>query len=246
MINVQNITKIFGKKPVLKDLSFEVHKGQTLALLGLSGSGKTTALKIICGLHLPETGSVLINDVKLNSENLRQIRRNIGYVIQDGGLFPHLTARENITLIGKETGLTQIDIDQRIIELAQMAKIPLDLLKRYPRELSGGQRQRIGIMRALFLDPEILLLDEPLGALDPITRAELQTELRDLIKRLNKTVVLVTHDLYEAMYMADMILLLNQGTIVQAGTMKELLENPANEFVKTFVMAQKHHIGSEA
>lgn len=246
MINVQNITKIFGKKPVLKDLSFEVHKGQTLALLGLSGSGKTTALKIICGLHLPETGSVLINDVKLNSENLRKIRRNIGYVIQDGGLFPHLTARENITLIGKETGLTQIDIDQRIIELAQMAKIPLDLLKRYPRELSGGQRQRIGIMRALFLDPEILLLDEPLGALDPITRAELQTELRDLIKRLNKTVVLVTHDLYEAMYMADMILLLNQGTIVQAGTMKELLENPANEFVKTFVMAQKHHIGSEA
>jgi osmoprotectant transport system ATP-binding protein len=238
VISLKNISKNFGPKKILDDLSIHVSKGETLALIGLSGSGKTTALKIICGLHLPDNGSVLINQIPLNQENLPLIRRSLGYVIQDGGLFPHLTARANILLIGSEAGLNQDEIQKKIDELCRMTKILPELLEKYPRELSGGQRQRIGIMRALFLDPEILLLDEPMASLDPITRKELQNELKILFKRLNKTVVLVTHDLYEASFFADKILLLHQGKIAQQGSMNELLEKPANSFVRDFVNAQ--------
>lgn len=240
MISVANITKSFGNQTVLKNFSFNIGTGESLALLGLSGSGKTTALKIICGLHLPDQGQVTIAGLHLSTESLPLIRKKIGYVIQDGGLFPHLTAWENIALIGRESLLSAEEINARIKELCILTKISIDLLDRYPAELSGGQRQRVGIMRALFLDPEILLLDEPLGALDPITRRELQFELKDLIARLKKTVVLVTHDLYEATYLADRIILLSEGKIIQEGTMNELTEKPASDFVKTFVVAQNH------
>lgn len=238
MITFKNISKNFGTKKILDDLSFHVDQNEILALIGLSGSGKTTALKIMCGLHLPDRGDVLINQVPLTENNLPLVRRNLGYVIQDGGLFPHLTARDNIVLVGLEAGKSQSEIQQKIEELTKLTKISSDLLDKYPRELSGGQRQRIGIMRALFLDPEILILDEPMGALDPITRKELQTELKDLFKRLKKTVILVTHDLYEASFFADKILLLHEGNIAQEGSMAELLEKPRNEFVRQFVNAQ--------
>lgn len=241
MIHLQNISKSFGKKVVLKNFSLKVRKGETVALLGLSGSGKTTALKAICGLHVPDGGEIIIDGLTLKPETLRSIRSKMGYVIQDGGLFPHLTARQNITVVGEEANFNKEEINARIERLARMTKIPLDLMDRYPRELSGGQRQRIGIMRALFLDPEILLMDEPMGALDPITRKELQDELKILFQTLEKTVVMVTHDLFEAMYLADRILLLSEGSVLQEGSMDDLLHKPATEFVSQFVKAQQHH-----
>lgn len=238
---MQSISKSFGKKIVLKNFSLEVNRGETVALLGLSGSGKTTALKAICGLHMPETGEIIVDGITLKSDTLKSIRSKMGYVIQDGGLFPHLTARQNITVVGEEAHLSKDEINGRIERLAKMTKIPLELMDRYPRELSGGQRQRIGIMRALFLDPQILLMDEPMGALDPITRKELQEELKVLFQTLEKTVVMVTHDLYEAMFLADRILLLKDGSVLQEGSMDDLLHRPANEFVTRFVKAQQHH-----
>lgn len=244
MISAKNISKSFGNQTVLRDFSFNLAIGETVALLGLSGSGKTTALKIICGLHLPDEGNVLVGGEKLSPANLKFIRKKIGYVIQEGGLFPHLTVGENIALVGEEAKLSKGEIRARLNELALLSRIPMELIDRYPRELSGGQRQRIGLMRALFLDPEILLLDEPLGALDPITRRELQIEMKELFVRLKKSVVLVTHDLYEASYLAERVILLSEGKIIQEGTIAELSKYPANEFVTTFVQAQKH-IGEE-
>jgi osmoprotectant transport system ATP-binding protein len=238
MIQMSSVSKILGGHKVLQDLSFKVSPGETKALLGLSGSGKTTALKLVCGLHLPDAGEVMVQDQTLSATTLNVIRRKIGYVIQDGGLFPHLTADENISLLGREAGWNDEQIKIRVNELASLVKIDPIFLTRYPRELSGGQRQRIGIMRAMLLDPPILLLDEPMGALDPITRHDLQIELKDIFSRLSKTVLLVTHDLFEAGFLADSILLLESGTLIQEGPLKELIEKPASEFVKKFVSSQ--------
>lgn len=240
MIHIQNVSKSLGGARVLENFSLTVERGEAAALLGLSGSGKTTALKLITGLHLPDTGKITVDGVELHGGTLKEIRKKIGYVIQDGGLFPHLTAWENITIAAGEAGLSGEKLRERVSELSRMTKISEDLLSRYPRELSGGQRQRIGIIRALLLDPAVLLMDEPMGALDPITRSELQTELRELIKKLNKTVVLVTHDLYEAKFLADKIVLLAEGKILQEGSFRDLSESPRTEFVKTFVKAQEH------
>jgi osmoprotectant transport system ATP-binding protein len=240
MIVIKEISKSFQGQRVLDQLSFQVERGQTLALLGLSGSGKTTALKTICGLHLPDQGHVEVDGERLTAANLERVRRKLGYVIQDGGLFPHLTARENIALVAREQRMPATQLEERLRELALMTKISMELLDRYPRELSGGQRQRIGIMRALLLNPEIMLLDEPMGALDPITRRELQLELKALFRELQKTVVLVTHDLHEATLLADQIILLSEGKVAQAGSMQDLLERPASDFVHRFVMAQDH------
>jgi osmoprotectant transport system ATP-binding protein len=244
MIVVDKVAKRLGGQLVLKELSFEVAGGQTVALLGLSGSGKTTALKIVCGLHLPDSGEVRINGEVLKRENVSQLRQQMGYVIQDGGLFPHLTASGNLELVGREARLSPRALQERIMELAALVRIEPGILKRYPRELSGGQRQRIGIMRAMLLDPAILLLDEPMGALDPITRSELQQELKEIFQRLRKSVLLVTHDLHEAGFLADKILLLNSGLLEQAGSMEELVTGPATEFVRKFVSSQ--HLGAEA
>lgn len=242
MIKVLEVEKKFGQKIVLKNFSLEVSKGETIALLGLSGSGKTTALKAICGLHLPDKGEIYVNDLLMTKDTLPVIRKHLGYVIQDGGLFPHLTARQNITVIASEARLEASELERRLIDLCRMTKIAPDLLERYPRELSGGQRQRIGIIRALILNPEIILMDEPMGALDPITRQELQIELKQICKDLQKSVVLVTHDLFEASFLADKILLLNEGQVIQQGTMEELTRDPANDFVVKFIQAQKHHL----
>ena len=243
VIQLSQVSKSFGKQKVLKDFSFHLEKGQTLALLGLSGSGKTTALKLISGLQYADEGSIVVAGIPVSRPTIKQIRQKLGYVIQDGGLFPHLTARENIELVGKEAKLSADVLRSRIAELAAMTKIDLSLLERYPRELSGGQRQRIGIIRTLLLEPEILLLDEPMGALDPITRKQLQIEMRELFRRLGKTVVLVTHDLFEATILADRIILLEDGRIVQEGSLAELIEAPATDFVRAFVGAQRHDLG---
>lgn len=210
-----------------------------MALLGLSGSGKTTALKLVCGLCFPEQGTVQVRGETLTAESLSDLRKQMGYVIQDGGLFPHLTVYGNLRLVAEEAGWNEIRTRARVKELAAMTKLSESLLDRYPREISGGQRQRVGIMRALLLDPPILLLDEPMGALDPITRCELQKELKELFGKLAKTVLLVTHDLFEAGFLAERILLLNQGRIAQEGSMRELVESPTNDFVRLFVNAQQ-------
>jgi osmoprotectant transport system ATP-binding protein len=235
MIEIENVTKSLGRNLVLSNLSFQVPRGKTLSLLGLSGSGKTTALKLICGLYLPDEGRVRLNGREILPAEWTEERKSLGYVIQGGGLFPHLTAFENLWLVAKEAGWDMEKTRNRVHQLAEMTKIQEDILNQYPRELSGGQRQRIGLMRALLLDPPILLLDEPMGALDPITRGELQDELKELFHRLNKTVLLVTHDLIEAGYLADRILLLSQGRILQSGSLEELVDRPADDFVRRFV-----------
>jgi osmoprotectant transport system ATP-binding protein len=181
---------------------------------------------------------IQFNSTELKPENVKKIRQTLGYVIQDGGLFPHLTLLENVELIGREANLNDGTISSKTKELASLVKLPFEILHRYPRQVSGGQRQRVGLMRALFLDPSYLLLDEPLGALDPITRYELQNELKELFGRLNKTVILVTHDLTEARRLCQRIVLLNDGFIVQDATMQELIQNPSSDFVRRFLQAQ--------
>ena len=208
-------------------------------LIGPSGCGKSTLLRLMIGLITPDTGRVIIGDTPLTPQNAETERHAIGYVIQDGGLFPHLTASRNVSLLAQYLGKRSDEIQPRLSELAQMVQLPEESLSRYPAKLSGGQRQRVGLMRALMLDPPLLLLDEPLGALDPITRSELQTQLKDIFAKLNKTVVLVTHDMGEAAYFGDTIILMRAGKIVQSGTLDDLLHRPSEQYVTDFIRAQR-------
>jgi len=191
------------------------------------------------GLLAPDSGAVMFDGESLAGADLPMVRRRMGYVIQEGGLFPHLTARRNVTLMARHLGWDPRRVDARVAELADLTHLALDALERYPVQLSGGQRQRVGLMRALMLDPEILLLDEPLGALDPMIRAELQDELREIFRALRKTVILVTHDMGEAGHLGDTIVLMRGGRIVQQGGLRDLVETPAEDFVRRFVHAQR-------
>jgi osmoprotectant transport system ATP-binding protein len=194
---------------------------------------------MIVGLVTPDTGRVAIGGETLAKENVTRLRHGIGYVIQEGGLFPHLTAEDNAALVPRFLKREPSWIASRLAELAELTRLPAALMQRYPRDLSGGQRQRVGIMRALMLDPPLLLFDEPLGALDPITRYELQEELKRIFAALHKTVVLVTHDMHEAAYFADDIVLMRDGRVVQRGSAADLLEHPAEPFVQQFLRAQR-------
>jgi osmoprotectant transport system ATP-binding protein len=196
-------------------------------------------IRLMMGLLTPDRGAVVFEDQPLADADVLQLRHKMGYVIQDGGLFPHLTARGNVTLMARYLGRGGDEIDRRLDELTELVSFPRDGLGRYPAQLSGGQRQRVSLMRALMLDPDVLLLDEPLGALDPIIRADLQRDLRDIFRRLGKTVVMVTHDMGEAAYFGHLIVLMRQGRIVQAGSLDELLESPAEPFVTEFINAQR-------
>ena len=239
MLELRHVSKSFAATPALHDVSITVAPGRTTALLGPSGCGKSTILRLCIGLLQPDTGTVLFDGEPLPRDPaaLDSLRHRMGYVIQDGGLFPHLTARENVTLLARH--LDRADIAERTRELATLVKLPLDALDRYPVQLSGGQRQRVGLMRALFLDPDVLLLDEPLGALDPLIRADLQEDLRTIFRDLGKTVVLVTHDVGEAGYLGDTLVLMRDGEIVQTGTVDDLVERPAEPFVERFIRAQR-------
>ncbi|AIE85089.1 ABC transporter related-protein [Fimbriimonas ginsengisoli Gsoil 348] len=228
------MSKRYGVAEALKETSLEIPSGQVTALIGPSGCGKSTLLRLILGLIVPSSGQVSIDDQVVTPATVQEIRRKVGYVIQDGGLFPHLTARENITLMGRHLS-RPVDIPA----LARLVRFPEDGLDRYPLELSGGQRQRVGLMRALALDPQTLLLDEPLGALDPLVRSGLQTDLREIFRELRKTVVFVTHDMGEAAYLADRIVLLRDGEIVQEGTLEDFQKHPATPFVTEFLNAQR-------
>jgi osmoprotectant transport system ATP-binding protein len=239
MLTLSKIQKSFGSSVALHEIDLEVNSGETLAIIGPSGCGKSTLLRLMIGLLQPDSGQVTLDGQELCAENLREIRHRIGYVIQSGGLFPHLTARENTSLQGHHLGWSIERTAARIEELARLTRLPLELLERYPIQLSGGQRQRVSLVRALMLDPEVLLLDEPLGALDPMIRFDLQEDLRRIFRSLGKTVVLVTHDLSEAAFFADRIVLLDQGRIAQQGSFEDLWERPASDFVGRFVRAQR-------
>jgi osmoprotectant transport system ATP-binding protein len=240
LIRLVDVSKSFGTAvPALRATNLEVERGKTTVLIGPSGCGKSTLLRLIIGLIEPDTGSVQFDGETLRAGTIGKARHRIGYVIQEGGLFPHLTARGNVELMPKHLSKRAAETNSRVSELCQLTRFPEEALPRYPVELSGGQRQRVSLMRALVLSPELLLLDEPLGALDPLVRAGLQKDLKEIFARLGQTVLLVTHDLAEAAYLADTIVLMNEGAIIQQGSLAELRERPANAFVTEFINAQR-------
>jgi len=239
MMQLLGVSKIYGGRHVLEGVDLDFPAGRTTVLLGPSGCGKSTVLRLLLGLLSPDEGSVLFEGRDLAALDVLAVRRRVGYVIQDGGLFPHLTAHGNVTLMARYLGWDRDRIEQRLASLVELTRFPADGLGRYPAQLSGGQRQRVALMRALMLDPAALLLDEPLGALDPVIRADLQDDLRRIFRSLGKTVVLVTHDLGEADFFADHIVMMDAGHVAQQGTLAELWRAPASDFVRRFIQAQR-------
>ncbi|MBI2487914.1 MAG: ATP-binding cassette domain-containing protein [Deltaproteobacteria bacterium] len=244
MIELDNVSKTYGSTRALDSIDLTILPLRTTVLLGPSGCGKSTLIRLIIGLIKPDEGSVYVEGELLTPNNIFALRKRMGYVIQDGALFPHLTARENVSLIAKHIGWNRDRIQNRIVELCGLTKFPVDALNRYPAQISGGQRQRVSLMRALMLDPDILLLDEPLGALDPLIRFELQTDLKEIFKTLGKTVLMVTHDKGEAGFFEDTIVLLRDGCIIQQGTLSDLVKKPADPFVTRFINAQRSPLES--
>lgn len=244
-ISLNNISKSFNGNKAIQDISCIFENGKTTVLIGPSGCGKSTLLRLIVSLLKPDKGTIAVEDELLSDSNLSSLRRKIGYVIQDGGLFPHLTAKENVSLMAEYIGWDCKKISQTIDGLTLLTKFPKDGLDRYPAELSGGQKQRVSLMRALMLDPEFLLLDEPLGALDPLIRFDLQEDLREIFTRLKKTVIMVTHDLNEAIFFAEKIFLLKEGSIIQTGNIEEFLHSPSDPFVTKFINAQRSEIKTD-
>jgi len=237
----ESVTHEYAHAVAVRDVTLHVGGGATTALIGPSGCGKSTLLKLIVGLAWPQRGRVIVRDEPVSPDNIARIRHRTGYVIQSGGLFPHLTTRDNVTLAARHLKRDEDWIDRRVNELIELVQLPTEVLGRFPGDLSGGQRQRVSLMRALMLDPDLLLLDEPLGALDPMVRHELQDELRSLFARLQKSVLLVTHDLAEAAFFAETIVLMREGRIVQQGSYRDLVDAPADDFVRAFLQAQRAH-----
>ncbi|MFO0759546.1 MAG: ATP-binding cassette domain-containing protein [Byssovorax sp.] len=239
VIALDRVEKRYAGAAALAPTTLTVERRTSLALLGPSGCGKSTILRLIIGLITPDAGTVRAFGAPVTRESLGDLRRRIGYVIQDGGLFPHLTARENVTLMASKIGWSPARTGERVAELAALVRLDLAMLTRYPVELSGGQRQRVGLMRALMLDPDLLLLDEPMGALDPVVRKMLQEDLSRIFAELEKTVILVTHDLDEAAFLGAEVALMQRGKILQRGPIEELARHPADPFVSTFLGAQR-------
>lgn len=240
------VTRAFGAARAVDDLSLQFHQGQTSVLIGSSGSGKSTVLRLLIGLEWPTSGTVLHQGQAVTRDNILSIRRQVGYVIQEGGLFPHLTVTGNLALLPRYLGWSKAAIDARIGELVELTHLYPELLPRFPAELSGGQRQRVALMRALMLDPPTLLLDEPLGALDPLVRYYLQEELKQIFSKLDKTVILVTHDMAEAAFFSDRLILMRAGKILQQGTIADFQHRPADAFVKEFLAAHRAVPGDTA
>lgn len=233
------VGKRYGSSWALRGVQLTAEAGKITVLIGPSGCGKSTLLRLMVGLTAADEGHVLLGRTRLNAENVLQLRRRMGYVIQEGGLFPHLTARGNTTLMADYLDWEKDRVRGRVQELASLVKLAPDLLDRFPSQLSGGQRQRVSLMRALMLDPHVLLFDEPLGALDPMIRADLQKDLKRIFQTLKKTVVMVTHDIGEAGFFSDRLVLLREGCIIQEGTLSDLVHRPADPFVTSFINAQR-------
>jgi osmoprotectant transport system ATP-binding protein len=237
VITIDCVAKTYDGRRVLGPVSLDVADGARVALVGPSGCGKSTLLRVILGLVKPDEGRVLLGGQPVDDATKRAVRRRAGYVVQDGGLFPHLTAAGNLAVVARFLGWDDERIHARTDELARMTGIDRAMLARWPAQLSGGQRQRVGVMRALFLDPDVILMDEPLGALDPVTRRRLQGELASLFASLGKTVVLVTHDVPEAARLASEAVVLRDGQVVQRGTIAAMAKDPADAFVAELLSA---------
>lgn len=239
MILFENVSKEYQEnKPVVSELNFEIQDNEFFVLIGPSGSGKTTTLKMINRLITLTKGYIRINGKMISEYKLNELRWNIGYVLQQIALFPHMTIEENITIVPEMKKWSKEEMKERVTELLNSVGLDPDTYRnRKPSELSGGEQQRIGIVRALAADPDIILMDEPFSALDPISRSSLQQDLLEMKKKLNKTIVFVTHDIREALILGDRICLFNKGKIVQVGTPKEIVEQPADEFVRSFLAA---------
>ena len=233
VISLKNITAAYGNKDVLMHFNLEIARGEFGMLIGTSGCGKTTALKLMNGLLRPKEGSVVVNGNDLSRTDLTALRRNLGYVVQETGLFPHLTIEKNISYVADLSRKKDSKaIQNRVTQLLQLVELPEEIRRRYPDELSGGQKQRVGIARALMNSPEILLMDEPFGAVDEITRRRLQEEIGKIHRQQGETIVFVTHDIDEALRLGTRIVVMDAGRIIQDGTPEEIRENPATDFVK--------------
>ena len=233
MIRFEHVNKSFGNEQVLIDFNLEIPEGEFLTVIGRSGCGKTTMLRMINGLHTPDSGRVLVQEKNVAETDLITLRRSIGYVIQNKGLFPHMTVSENITYVPVISGKKDKLENRRLaVRLLKTVGLPEEMADRYPLELSGGQQQRVGIARALAADAKILLMDEPFGALDEITKRAMQNEMLSLQKQLHMTIVFITHDIQEAMKLGDRVLVMEKGRIAQLGTPREIQEHPAADFVR--------------
>jgi osmoprotectant transport system ATP-binding protein len=243
-LELAGVSKRYGATAALTDVELAFPAGTTTALIGPSGCGKSTVLRILIGLVTPDAGEVRFDGAAMHTLDLVALRRRMGYVIQEGGLFPHLTAGENATLMARHLRWDAARTTQRLEELVALARFPPEALGRYPTELSGGQRQRVGLVRALFLDPDVILLDEPMGALDPLSRNELREDLGRIFHALGKTVALVTHDVTEAALLGDQVVLMRAGRVVQRGPFAALAASPADAFVASFLAASPSAAGA--
>ena len=234
MIQFEHVSKSYGKTPVLKDLNFTIPDGQFVVLIGPSGCGKTTTMKMINRLLEPDTGTIRIDGKDVHSQDKVELRRHIGYVIQQIGLFPNMTVAQNICVVPRLLKYDKARCDEIVQEMLQLVHME-QYANKYPSELSGGQQQRIGVLRALAASPPIVLMDEPFSALDPLTRESLQDEVKSLQQKLNKTIVFVSHDMSEALKLADIIIFMSAGEVVQMASPEEMLEHPANDLVRTFM-----------
>ena len=234
MIQFEHVSKSYGKTPILKDLNFTIEDGQFVVLIGPSGCGNTTNMKMINRLLEPDTGSILIDGKNIRDQDKVDLRRHIGYVIQQIGLFPNMTVAQNICVVPKLLKYDKAKCDEIVRDLLKMVNME-SYAEKYPSELSGGQQQRIGVLRALAASPPIVLMDEPFSALDPMTRETLQDEVKNIQQKLGKTIVFVSHDMGEALKLADVIIFMESGTVVQMASPEEMLEHPANDLVRNFL-----------
>lgn len=233
MIEFDHVSKIYnGNKVAVEDINLSFDKGEFICLIGTSGSGKTTTMRMINRMIDPTKGTIKINGEDIQKKNPVELRRQIGYVIQNIGLMPHMTIRDNITLVQRLLKVDKAEQNKTAEKMIDLVELPRDMLDRYPHELSGGQQQRIGVVRALAADQDVILMDEPFGALDPITRDSLQDLVKDLQERLGKTIVFVTHDMDEALKLSNRIAIMDNGKVIQFDTPENILQNPANEFVE--------------
>ncbi|UJS27197.1 betaine/proline/choline family ABC transporter ATP-binding protein [Macrococcoides canis] len=236
MLEMNNVSKVYkGGKKAVSDLNISIKQGEFIAFIGTSGSGKTTAMRMINRMIEPTSGTITLNGKNIKELNPVQLRRKIGYVIQQIGLLPHMTIRDNITLVPKLLKWSEEEKNKKAEELIQLVDLPVSYLDLYPSQLSGGQQQRIGVVRALAADQDIILMDEPFGALDPLTRDTLQDLVKELQLKFNKTFIMVTHDMDEAIKLADRIVIMSHGEVVQLDTPNNILRHPANDFVRDFI-----------
>ena len=235
MIELTNVTKKFGNMTAVNNLSLHIEKGSLTMFIGPSGCGKTTTLRMINRLTSFDKGSIMVNNASINDINPVELRRNIGYVIQEIGLFPHFTVFENIAIVPRLLKWEQKKIEQRIEEILELVTLNQSFAQKYPLQLSGGEKQRVGLARALAAEPEILLMDEPFGAIDPINRLKLQDSFLEIQEEIKKTIVFVTHDINEAIKLGDKIAIINEGNLIQYDNVSKILSDPANEFVENLL-----------